>query len=111
MQIELKILIAGFLFCGFVFGACQGAGEKTIDRYSEEELTELIVDISIARAAVAPLPHEKADSVRKIYYEQIAEIHAMDVSEINTILEELSKEPDRLRFHFQQAADSIRARN
>ncbi|GEM_PF-5148481 len=111
MQIELKILVAGFLFCGLIFGACQRKSEKTIDRFTEEELTELIVDISIARAAVAPLPHDKADSVRNVYYEQIAEIRGIEVSEINTILEELSREPDRLRFHFQQAADSIRARN
>ncbi|TVR87650.1 MAG: hypothetical protein EA411_07255 [Saprospirales bacterium] len=111
MQIELKLLVACFLFSGIVFGACQKSGEKTIDRYTEEELTELIVDISIARAAVAPLPNEKADSVRNVYYEQIAEIRGMEVSEINTILEELSRQPDRLRFHFQQAADSIRARN
>jgi hypothetical protein len=105
----MVLIVIGLSAMGYT--ACQKESDSKIDRFSEEEITELLIDLSLARAAVAPLNIEVADSLRLVYYRQIAEIHGIQLREIDQLLEELSAEPDLLKEYFNRAGDSIRLRS
>lgn len=104
-----KLILLLLLFIPLL--SCAG-DDKPLENYlNDDEIIELLVDLSIARAAVSQLPAEIGDSIRVGYYEQIATIRNIQVEQIDLTLEQLSKDPVRFQLFLNSAADSIRARN
>ena len=99
------------MFIALGLTSCK-SDDRSLDQYlSDEDIIELLVDLSIARAAVSQLPAEIGDSIRIEYYEQISAIRNMPIEKIDQTLEQLSKDPARFQALLNSSADSIRARN
>ena len=95
----------------FSLNSCQKSGEGSLDDFSDEELIELLADISIARAAVSGWPGSLADSVKTDHYRVISQLHGIDEIQLYLILEILSDQPEYFQKLLNAAADSLRTRN
>ncbi len=112
MITKLRYLVF-FFFCILFFSlnSCQKSGGDVLDRFSEEELIELLADVSMARAAVSGWPGALADSVKTDHYRIISQLHGIEENELYLILEVLSDHPDYFQKLLNAAADSLRNRN
>lgn len=91
--------------------ACAENKQDKLDKYSERELVEIVVDISLARSATLSLPETQADSMKRIYYLQIEELHELSEGELEGILMDFEKNPSEFKQYLEAARDSIRQRN
>ena len=107
IKFGVVVLTSSLMICS----SCQSGEPPISKKLDDPQIIEILVDISIARAAVAPLPFDVADSIRMGYYDQIAIIHQLETNEIDKLLEQLSNDPDRFQHLLGSAGDTIRARN
>ena len=101
----------GFWVLLIFLNSCQKSGDAILDEFSEEELIELLADVSMARAAVSGWPGALADSVKTDHYRIISQLHGIEENELYLILAVLSEQPDYFQKLLNAAADSLRNRN
>ncbi|TVQ49602.1 MAG: hypothetical protein EA362_04260 [Saprospirales bacterium] len=85
--------------------------DPLLEKFSDEELIELLADVSMARAAVSGWPGSLADSVKTDHYRVICELHGIEEEQLFLILESLSDQPEYFQKLLNAAADSLRKRN
>ena len=98
--------LAHILFlCLFFLCSCQKEAVKY--ELSEELLTKVIVDIHISEAAVQHLSLEMKDSMTRIYYGQILEIHEVDQQSFEKDFQQLKRDPEKLMAVYDKVIEQL----
>ncbi len=71
MHIPLHVLLGGILL---VFSACWD-NKTAVPDISEEKMVRIMADLSIAEAATAQMNGYGKDSLTKVFYDQVFEMH------------------------------------
>jgi hypothetical protein len=91
--------------------SCQQGKDTALQNYTENELIEILIDVSLARSAVSGWPASLADSVKQDHYQIISQLYGIEEGELYRILENLSHHPEYFQKLLNTAADSLRIRN
>lgn len=73
-----------------------------------EEMKNVLIDISLANAAIEGFPLSERDSMREEYYKQIFEIHDISREEYKLYVENLKDNPELLGQIYQGVLDSLK---
>jgi hypothetical protein len=110
----LYLKLSFFIWClivAFFITSCDKKERITLEKYTEEDLIEILVDVTLARSAVSGWPASLADSVKRDHYLLISQLHGIEEKELYLILESLSSKPEYFQRLLNIAADSMRNRN
>jgi hypothetical protein len=88
-----------------LLGACRK--ERSKITMTESELVNLLIDVHVAEAAVQDLYGETKDSVGRVYYEQIYQIHGIDQIVFDTTLAVLRRNPEYAGSVYQKVMQEI----
>ena len=96
-----------------VYTSCRSGADPVLSAYEEEEIIEILIDVSLARAHTFNVtdPELDRDSLRLHYYSLIGDIHGLEQSDVIALLESLSEHPELFHRYFNAASDSLRKRN
>ena len=83
--------------------ACTQQKSKQFDT----SYVNLIIDIHTAEAAIQQAPRFKRDSVAKLYYTQIAEMHKMTRTELKEKMDTLYQNPKQMERIYKKALQKI----
>lgn len=81
----------GFLLAGFLLIACEQPEQLVME---ENQLAYILADLHVAEAALQNVYASKKDSLAKIYYEQVFQIHRIERAELDSAMAVLHRNPD-----------------
>lgn len=93
-----------FLFLIAFVSACQTEPELPLQ---DEKLVEVLADAHVAEAAVQSLPASRRDSLVKVYYEQIFEIHQVSRSDFEKSLKMLEYNPAKMLEIYEHVTEHL----
>lgn len=104
-------LLLAFLIYVLSLVSCTGNEDTVLAAYEEEEIIEILADISLARSAASSFPRESVDSMKTYYYGVIEDLHGMEEGDVLHLLSALSEQPELFHQYYTAAADTLRKRN
>lgn len=100
----LPISLAAFLLLGALAG-CSDAPKPL--KVPEERLVGVLADLHIAEAALQALRGDTKDSMAAVYYDQIYTLHAVDSAAVHQSLEQLRKDPQRMKALYDRVMERV----
>ncbi len=100
---RFSVLWLPALLC-FIFSAC---GKKEKLPLSEQELVSVLVDVHAAEAALVHLTAEDKDSLARIYYDQIMEIHGVKREDFDTCVAMMMRDPELMQEIYEQVTEAV----
>ena len=80
-----------------------GCGESSSMPLGEDAMVELLMDVHVAEAALAPLPPgPQKDSMAKVYYQEVMEINGVEQEEFDSSLAALRRNPKLMQSIFEE---------
>ena len=98
------LMIIFLVLC--LFSACEKEEEAPFP-VSQEQLVEIMADVHFAEAAVKDLLNLEKDSVLRVYYDHIYEIHEIDSLTLDSCLVVLSNYPKTSVKVYQQVVERL----
>ncbi|MEZ5058701.1 MAG: DUF4296 domain-containing protein [Saprospiraceae bacterium] len=94
------------IFFLIILSACnkQEAVELPFPR---EKVVAILADVHVSEAALQPLFGEVKDSISKIYYQQIYEIHDIDSEQLKALMTTLKDHPKEMEAIYEEVIDEI----
>ncbi len=86
-------LISLYLFALLLASGCQKGPQLSI---SEEVLVKAMADTHIAEAAVQNLSGVYKDSMKRVYFQQVLEIHQIEENQFRRAMDSLAANPEAL---------------
>ena len=91
-----------------IFLAVLACGEKeAVMPIPEDKLAKVIVDVHFAESVMQELPNSVRDSLGRVYYEQIYQIHGISEEALNESLRVIKNRPEMLERIYQRAEMEI----
>ncbi len=79
------IRISLFFITLIFFGAC--SKPMPLENYSDDQLIEILFDVHVANNMVNANSKEIRDSLKRVYFEQLQEIHDLSASQLDSIID------------------------
>jgi len=95
-----KVNLTGLLLLPLLLWACGSGGDRV--NKSRSEIVSLLADMHVAEAAMSKVPDKYKDSLRLTYRRNIAELHKLQVEELDSILISIQYKPE----HYQELTRS-----
>ncbi len=87
--------------------ACACGKKETAMPIPEDKLAKILVDVHFAESVMQELPNSVRDSLGRVYYEQIYQIHGISEEALNESLRIIKKDPEVLERVYQRAEMEI----
>jgi hypothetical protein len=81
--------------------------EKVELPFPREKVVAILTDIHVSEAALQPLFGEVKDSISKIYYQQIYEIHDINSAQLKELMTTLKEHPMEMEAIYEGVIDEI----
>lgn len=75
--------------------------------FEDEKIVEILVDVHFAEAAMQSLGRVVKDSMKQVYFDQIAQIHQVDRNQIDTLLFQLRNRPLDMKRLYESMMEKI----
>ncbi len=85
--------IAGLIILFITISSCRRAPDMPVD---EATLVKVLADVHIAEVATQNFAGAYKDSIKRIYYQQIYDIHGISASDLKNSLQVLSDHQDKM---------------
>ena len=102
MKYRPLIFLFSILLSGLITGCVE---QKEPDLLPEDQLIRLITDAHLAEGALQNVGASELDSVTKLYYQQIFEIHGISEEEFKNNLDYLSRNPEYAEKIYEQVIE------
>ncbi len=90
----------------FALGSCSPA-EVSLP-LPKDQLTEVLIDIHLAEAAVQELPVDRRDTVLRVLYAEILQQHGLDSATFDSAIVLIRKQPKLMDGMYTSILDSLR---
>ncbi len=100
------IIVLGCVLLGLCV-SCQKKATLGKLPIPEEKLIDILLDTYIAENAAQPYYGEEKDSLMKVYYDHIVNIHQVTMNQVNEALDILQKDPNKLELVYGKLIEKI----
>jgi hypothetical protein len=102
----MNYLRISVLFFFLPFSACN-LGQKKLP-IPEKKLIQILLDAHYAEAALQDVYGVQKDSLKKVYYQEIYQLHETTEDELTKTMDILRKDPERLDKIYQFIVDNLK---
>ena len=89
----------------FSLSACSGSEPEL--KIPEDKLVKILVDVHLAEASFQSLSGAEKDSIAEVYYEQIAEMHGIERSNLDSTIIQLRKDAIRMTSIYDKVLEEL----